>query len=82
MQLIDLLLHQASNESGEVNLVHICVYFIFMPIYVVHRQMFAYCQYTLRDVLGPNRYASQRKVSAGMSVNSSTVAADSDEGSA
>ena len=61
-----------------MNPVHIFVYFIFMPIFIVHRQMFLYCRYMLRDILDPNREGSQRRISAGMSVNSSTVAVDSD----
>lgn len=60
------------NEDGKLGLVNVCLMSIFIPLHLCLRQMLKYCKYTLRDVLDETR-TSTAKVSAGMSVNSSTV---------
>ena len=63
-------------EPGSMSVTNYCAIFIFTPLHVAVRQMFAYCKYTLRDHLDDTRGNSSRKVSAGMSVNSSTATDD------
>ena len=70
---------ESSYELGKVNSIHISAIILFLSIHLMDRQMLLYCTYTLRDILDADRQSSG-KVSAGMSVNSSTTtAAASDE---
>jgi len=64
------------NENGSFNLMNVTSIFIFIPNHHCLRQLYNYCRFTLRDVLDETR--STGKVSAGLSVNSSTTG---DEGS-
>ena len=67
---------QSEYEIGSINMIHIGVLGLFIPIHFGAREMLKFCCYTFRDVLDDNRKTGG-KVSVGMSVNSSTVAADS-----
>ena len=57
---------------------HFAGLFVFMALEFALRRMLVYCKYTLRDILDDSRKNSG-KVSAGMSVNSSTEATDSSD---
>ena len=70
---------EPTYEPGELNAIHLTVIGIFSPLLFSQRSMLRYCTYTLRDVLDEKRQNSA-KVSAGMSVASSTtVPATEDE---
>ena len=72
MVVVLAVTEEHQNEVGTLGLENLCVMSVFIPLHLCLRQMLKYCKYTLRDVLDETR-TSTAKVSAGMSMNSSTA---------
>jgi len=67
------------DAHGGLIVSHFAGFFVFMALEFALRRMLVYCKYTLRDILDDSRKQSGRKVSAGMSVNSSTATTDASD---